>query len=66
MEQNSSSCAVRRVGIVRTIGPVEAELLVNGKAIRVPTGKLDARAAAGDAVNWDGKYWVPESARRED
>ncbi|MFC4099875.1 hypothetical protein [Paenibacillus xanthanilyticus] len=61
-ERDTSSCAVRRVGIVRAIGPAHASLLVNGKTVSVAAVKLAAGMNVGDAVIWDGKQWSPGPA----
>ena len=53
-----SRCRVKRSGIVCSVDPDEARIVIEGKTLSVPIGKCAPSLRTGDRVGWDGTRWI--------
>lgn len=52
-----SSCHIVRVGKITRLDEQAANILINGKNIKVPIAKVAEEVCLGDLVVWAGSSW---------
>jgi hypothetical protein len=59
MDESSkkSSCAIVRIGEIIRLDEQAADILINGKNIKVPIAKVAEEVCLGDLVVWTGTCW---------
>ncbi|MBB3109793.1 hypothetical protein FHS18_001856 [Paenibacillus phyllosphaerae] len=55
--ENEAKCRIRRIAILHARHTEHAELLVEGRVVLVPLGKVAAEAQVGDPLSWNGQMW---------